>query len=51
MRIPNGDITESCGWDRKRTPLLGKVLSPNMPTGKENVREQHYHRDASRSNA
>ncbi|MDZ4184218.1 MAG: hypothetical protein U1D97_04460, partial [Desulfuromonadales bacterium] len=38
-----GDMINSCGWNRKRTPLCGKVLSPNKTRREENVREEDYH--------
>jgi hypothetical protein len=43
-------MIDSCGWNRKQTFLNGKVLSPNETAGKENVREQDYHRDSNRGN-
>ncbi len=48
---PPGDMIDSCGRNRKRTFLHGKVLSPNTTAGKENVREQDYHRDSNQGNA
>ena len=33
------DMIESCGWDRKRTFFIGKVLLPPETSSKENVRE------------
>ena len=32
-------MIESCGWDRKRTFFIGKVLLPPETSSKENVRE------------
>jgi len=45
------DMIDSCGRDRKRTSLSGKVLSPNKTRQEENVREEEYHRDPNRGNA
>jgi len=35
-------MIESCGWDRKWTFFIDKVLLPNETSPKENVRETNY---------
>ncbi len=43
-------MIESCGWDRKRTFFIGKVLLPPETSPKENVRETNYHRGTDQGN-